>query len=529
MDSQTNQNPDQSNQPSGFYSTGPASSRGSGLKRGKLIKWSLFVLLIVGIIGSTLYGVNELLTVANTEREKLAAAKAANDALPADEKVYFGDGSDISEIADAKEIVSCPSGYAEKGSQCQKTETVTASPAVYNCPSDYKKRGSGNNTTCVKVIGGKVESKAATRSVVCEDGYSLSGNSCTKKETTDMNLSYSCSSGYQVSGTGAATKCTKTSTESGAVRASCPSGYWAQNSGVSTICYYTRAPASVTTYSCPNGGSLSGSTCTTTSQSRVSYTYCSKQTTTNGFGNYSYKYVPAILMMGCATPEKSSTSGGCTGGSMGSRKVGTSYVYYCYYRAGAACPSGYTDGTGSFCVKYTTSSYAATGSTTKNCNAYPDLRLNSSQTECYKTGTVNLYCDSGFAKSGSGSGTTCSRVNIQNASANVSKSCPSGYSQSGDNCERTISKAGDAKYTCSDGYDLSGTNCTKIVGGNELKTDPSVSYKCPSGYKTEGSGSDMKCTKTQTSTVDREKQYVCEDGWVRRQAGDKIDCVLVRS
>lgn len=530
MNPQANQNPEQNNQPSGFYSTGPASSKGSGVKRSKLIKWGLFGILIVGIIGGTLYGANELITVANTEREKLAAAQAANEALPEEDRVYFGDGSDIAEIADAKEIVACPSGFSEKANKCEKSETKTADPAVYSCPSGYQKKGSGDSTTCVKVVGGKVESKAASRSVVCEDGYSLSGNSCTKKETVDVSLAYSCPSGYAVSGVEAATKCTKTSTEGGTVRASCPGGYWAQNSGVNTICYYTRTPTTVTKPTgCPSGGTLSGSTCTITTQSRTGYTYCDSINAryASKYGTFTYKSTG--WGMRCATADRSSSKGMSCPSTMGSRKIGSSYVYYCQLPADRACPSGYTSGTGDYCVKTITSTYGASTSTTKNCDAYPDLRLNSSQTECYKTGTVNLYCDSGFAKSGSGKSTSCSRVNIQNVSANVSKSCESGYSQSGDKCERSISKPGESKYACSDGYNLSGTNCTKIVGGNEVKADPSVAYKCPSGYKTEGSGRDMKCTKSSTSTADKEKQYVCEDGWIKRQAGDKIDCVLVRA
>lgn len=541
MDPQTNQS-NSDNQTTGYYSTGPASSGGSGTDKRKFVGWGIFGFLILAIVGGILYGANELIGVANTEREKLAAAQAANEALPEEKRVYFGDGSDISEIAEAKEITACPDGYTEKGDKCEKTETKTADPAVYRCPSDYKKQGSGNNTTCVKIVGGKVESQPASRAVVCESGWTQSGNSCTKKETVDVELSYSCASGYQVSGVGAATKCTRTSTESGTVRASCTGGYSVSGSGRNATCrLQTDATSSTSNPTCPSGGSrISNTTCRLSMAIQQKPNYACPSTVT---GSYNIAGTAKVVFLGSSQGGsykcqfKKNNTYGCFrqwkradgGTSMGAVPGASSYTSTtCIVNA---VISSYTAGCASTSYRLYAGAciydYAATpGVTTWSC---PDGVTPDGSRKCNYSKAANLYCDSGFAKSGSGSGTSCSRVNIQNASAIVSKSCGAGYTQAGDKCERTNSKAGESKYSCSGDYDLSGTNCIKIIGGSEVKANPSVSYSCPSGYKSSGSGSDTKCTKEEKSTADKQKQYVCEDGWTKRQEGEKIDCVLVKS
>lgn len=177
----------------------------------------MFGLTVLAIIGGSLYGVNHFFGVAAEEREKLALARAANDAAPEDEKVYFGDGTDIAEVASAESIVGCPTGYDDKNGKCEKEETVTVNPASYSCPDGYTKKGDGSSTDCVKIIDGKVETKPATQTQSCTDDYVKSGDVCSKIVKTDLTITYSCQPGLETSGFGAGTKYTKTNTQSGNV------------------------------------------------------------------------------------------------------------------------------------------------------------------------------------------------------------------------------------------------------------------------------------------------------------------------
>lgn len=541
MDPQVNHSPDQQTQgqpnSQGIYSTGPASKEIKRIKPKSLVAWGIFGVLVLGVIGSIIYGANSLLTVANEEREKLAAIQSANEALPEEERVYFGDGSDIVQIADAKEVVGCPSGYTEKGDKCEKTETKTANPANYSCPSDYKKQGGGSSTTCVKIVGGTKESKPATRAVVCDNGYSLSGDKCVGKETATLKVSYSCSSGYQLSGVGAATKCTKTTTQNGAVRADCPKGT-PSGSGADTKCNFTEVQtvdvSTNTTYSCPSGYSQSGKTgpamqCDQSYPAERVFPGCAYDSTAN------LQTVDSGGIRECRYSKKIVTESCPSGWNRGSvvERVGSRTFYRCskivvYAPISYKCVITYKV-SGTSCVR--SANPVVTVST--NCPADYTKQGTGVNTKCQKSEPksvdANLFCDKDYAKKGSGSNTSCVRVHIQNASPNESKYCDGGYSRVGDQCEKTITRDGESRYTCESGYDVSGSSCTRIVGGTEVKTDPSVSYKCPSGYKSEGSGSNMKCSKTEVSTADKLTKYLCEDGWQKRQAGNKFDCVLVES
>jgi conjugal transfer mating pair stabilization protein TraN len=501
------QPPDPNEPPQGYYSVGGGTDRGIRPSREGIFKWikrGMFGLTVLAIIGGSLYGVNHFFGVAEVEREKLALAREANDAAPEDVKVYFGDGSDILEIAPATEIVACPSGYDEKGESCQKTETVTASAAIYSCPSGYTKKGEGTSTTCVKVIGGTTDSKSAIETLSCITGYNRVGDTCAKTETVEATIHYQCPTGYATSGTGAATKCTKTSTQNGTVVISCPSGYSRSGSGCARTVSATLNQSAPTCSS----GTVEGSSCVSYSGLVPSYKY----TCPSGY---------TMLSTGttCRRAAYNNTFAPCVSGDRYA-------LYYCYRDATRTttmvCPANYTRISTERCKRVygpvTISSYYTCSGGVKP-----------SGSSCTYWATPIYSCETGFAKAGSGTSTTCSRINITNVSVTTSTSCPSGYTSADGKCQRTVTVAPQKTLGCSDGYTLTGSKCIRIVGGSEVTAQPTITYKCPSGYASIGSGASMTCEKKETSTTEKTTQYQCEDGWTRRQAGTTFDCVLLRA
>jgi type IV pilus assembly protein PilY1 len=88
---------------------------------------------------------------------------------------------------------SCPSGTTAYNGDCVDTAAATA--ASYTCPSGYTMSGSGSNTVCTTTY-------AATYywgSYRCNRGDTLSGETCTHTISATAN-SYTCQSGYTLSG-----------------------------------------------------------------------------------------------------------------------------------------------------------------------------------------------------------------------------------------------------------------------------------------------------------------------------------------
>ena len=527
----------------GIYSANPHQHGRPHMPAGndvrEWIKRTVFGLAIIALLGGTGYGLNNMFGQIREEQAKLASAKEANDLEPADKKVYFGDGSDILQVAPIKQITACARDFTESPTGgCIKTETKTADPVVHSlCPADYPPKGN----ECVRLVGGTVETKPATLTQSCiGEGFSLSGSMCTKIEKVDPIVTYICTqSGFDPSGSGAGTKCTKTGTQSGNVIASCTPGYWGKGTGATTICYYTKTPSGGTTvFSCPDGSPPSGSSCskqvsvekvTTTTytcpvnvlNSKTSLGYSIRETTCY----FSNKLMPKEAK---CYYQGSSGSNYIVTGSTNLDKTGAVSNTKCWVGgtktvSAPKCPSAYPS-----CIKTTT--YSATSSVSaKNCDAYPGLILNSAKTECYKTGTVTLSCDPGFAKSGSGSGTTCLKIDINNVSATAKSSCPSGGLVKDNKCEKTTTVSPQSSPSCEYGYTPAGTQCSRTVGGTEVKANPAVTRTCPDLFIPIGTGSAIKCEKKETSTAEKQTKLVCDDGWIKRQSGDKFDCVLTKA
>ncbi|HKX41269.1 MAG TPA: RHS repeat-associated core domain-containing protein, partial [Burkholderiaceae bacterium] len=104
---------------------------------------------------------------------------------------------------------------------------------------------------------------------------------------------------------------------------------------------------------------------------------------------------------------------------------------------------------------------------------------------------VSYSCASGWTLSGN----TCSQSTTTTVAATVSGyGCPSGYTLSGSTCSKTTttSSAATATYSCPSGWTLSGTNCTT---NNNSPATPV--YACPSGWTLSGS----TCSGTTSSAA----------------------------
>ncbi|GHU00846.1 hypothetical protein FACS1894186_2360 [Alphaproteobacteria bacterium] len=145
----------------------------------------------------------------------------------------------------------CASGYALNGTLCQKSYAAS-------CPSGYSKSG----TTCSKTYGATGSSYIASYS--CPSGYSLSGSTCSTTTTTTTSAIESESHCLSRVCGGSAPGCERCA--QWAYSYSCPSGYSLSGSTCSATSTSTQAatPNYGTSYSCPSGGSLSDTTCTLT-------------------------------------------------------------------------------------------------------------------------------------------------------------------------------------------------------------------------------------------------------------------------
>lgn len=511
--------------PEGVYSVNGGSNeppvRFSRINRGKLIGITSVVVICLGLIGGALYGVNHIFGIAAVEKEKLAAARQANDELPDEQKVYFGDGSDIEQIAEAKVVIACPYGYEDKGDTCEKTATTTVDAKKYTCPEGYQQAGSGASTTCSKIVGGKQESVPATSSSgACENGYNKVGNKCNKIESIAAQAAYSCNSGFVISGVGAASKCVKTTQESKPLIVSCPAGYTVQGSGASASCLRTYAATSQTSGDvCPSGFSKIGSNCQRAVAANIILTGYTAPTCPSG----SARTQLTSSQWACTkarNPSQANVPACDSGWAYNSGLQNCTKVLNgtANYTASCAHLSGYVR-SGNTCVRTIPAGGGLT--TTYSCPSGGNV----SGTSCVQTASATFTCSSGFARSGS----ACYKVSIDNVSANVAYSCAGGQTLKGDKCERTITVDAKTAYTCESSYTLSGTTCSRTVGGTTVTAQPIVSEGCAEGFTAQGSGNDKKCVKQETSSTEKTLQYQCEEGWTRRQSGDKFDCVLVRS
>lgn len=531
---------------------------------GMRLTFALFGLLLIG-------GVGYLgMSLINTGQQKIASTLEVAWGDP----IYEGNGSDIVEIVKPTSAFVCPDDYTQEGSggtaTCTKTETKTVSPVIYSCPSGYEKSGSGSSVQCSKIVGGTEMSVAATSAYSCASGYTKSGSGastkCTKTETANLTKTYSCQTGYLKTGEGDTLRCVKSDSVEGTVRGSCPSGYVTSGSGVSTTCKQTINASSSTTYDCPASyGNRSGTTC----YSNSSYTAIKTYSCPSGLGYVQTSTIFCVktitgtcrsgyVKVSTACYQVWTPANGICGGA------GVTYYSYSPNRcrstnpAGTegvnppgACPysndtrTGNTlqvtckrDATPNFLCPSGTIAYSGSGSglvCKYKANAISSTSYSCpsgytrSGTTCSRTTTATLSCDSGFAKSETGSATKCLKISMDTKAPIVSTTCPNSFSKSGGKCTKTLTIAGTVAHVCESGYALSGNQCTKIVGGQLETTQPNKTYACPADYDKSGEGANMKCTKVVTDTKKIQSEYVCQDGWFKREVGKSVDCARTAS
>ena len=210
--------------------------------------------------------------------------------------------------ATSKTTYSCPSGYTLSGTKCNKSTTTTdtknaTSKTTYSCPSGYTLSGTkcnkNNSVVSYYKKGDYVKTVYNATSVPSDTNsyfYDMTGSdyvydcssSCAMKwvytykvykaepvyktvtdtKNATSKTTYSCPSGYTLSGTKCNKSVTTTDTKNATSKTtySCPSGYTLSgtkcNKNVTTSSVDTKNATSKTTYSCPSGYTLSGTKCT---------------------------------------------------------------------------------------------------------------------------------------------------------------------------------------------------------------------------------------------------------------------------
>lgn len=562
---------------------------GSGGHFRKWIKLAVVLILSLGIIGAGVYGINYILGLSAQEQDRLAAQIQEREEAEAN-LTYTGDGSDILKIASPTAVQECPAGYEQSGETCVKFEQKTVEAANYSCPSGYETDKSNETVTCFKTQGGTKEYVNATQGYGCPSGYVTSGQGagtvCSKIATSKTEKVYSCASGYVKSGQGEGTNCIKTNEVEGKVLTSCPKNFVKAGSTVAnTTCTETIKAKTVTANSCPSGYTKSGSTCTKAASAKTktscpsgyggpftSGTYkgkCTLRQYTATKANYktactSYgsDYVP--VGDNCVKTYKINTLNNsiktCTQGGIttSSPTAANGWVRTCKITkagkkkvSGYVCPSGtpkWEKVNDQKCTRLLVAAQKV--STTYSCPTAGDTVSGSkctrrvatttsyvctsdykpSGSNCKRTAKFESTCESGFALSTVGNKPVCKKISIEAQRPSVSERCPSGYSHSGDECQKKITTTPTFGYQCQSGYKLEGTRCFHVVGGERVTTQPVVDYKCPKGYDFIGDDDNLKCTAQTNDEITIPTTYKCEEGWVKRfLGGDKFDCVLLRA
>ena len=311
-------------------------------------------------------------------------------------------------------------------------------------------------------------------------------------QTAEPDVSWTCTSGFK-NDTRDETKCVgqKKSTVALTKTYTCPSDYIKYGTGASTTCQKvvgggrTEKRSASTSYSCPKGYTRAGSSCNRKTTKAVTVTYS----------------CPSGYTLSGKTCTKSTT----------------------YYGTVIATCKG--DG-----FKKSGSGTKATCTKTINPNKNGKCKKNFTKKgkKCVRTKTPSFSCPSGYAKSGSGRNTICSRISVSTRSASVKKSCSSGYTRSGDTCVKTTKRAATKKYSCSSGYRLSGSSCYRTIGGTVVTAKPSVkTSNCPSGYKRLSGGE--RCEKTTPEVKAAKRVLSCDDGWeLLKDEVNGAQCVLVK-
>ena len=437
--------------------------------------------------------------------------------------------------ATAKTTYSCASGTLS-GDKCVSTESTNATAKVtYSCAS-----GTLSGSSCV--TSSSINATANT-TYACASG-TLSGTKCTGTETINATAktTYSCSSG-----TLSGSKCKITKSGSYGASASTSYGSWAYagtyyytsagkaytgstsklvydgaisgascgapcgNKGVwYKYSYYTRTTS--TKYSCPNGGTLSGTTCKTSSTSTVNATAKTTYSCPSGYTLNGTKCNRSVSSN--ATPK---TTYSCPSGyTLNGTKCTTSSSTAATAKTTYSCPNGGTLN-GTKCNKSTTTTAAA--KTTYSCpngGTLNGTKCSVSTTDTKVATPKSTYsCPDG----GTLDGTKC--VITISGTPKIIYSCPSGYSLHEKSCSYTYvakEESGTGAYTCPDGGTLNGTTCTITKEADEQKSDSE--YSCPNGGELEGNKCKISIPASGTDTY----VYTCPEGFTASGEGENTVC-----
>ena len=234
------------------------------------------------------------------------------------------------------------------------TTTTTATP-TYSCPSGYTLSG----TTCS-------ETNTATPTYSCPTGYTLSGTTCSETLTQAATPNYSCPSGYTYdSSTG---QCTDTTTQTSpqTPTPTCPSGYSWNGAVCTESTNQTATPTSAQI--CPTGYTLDSSTgqcaktttLTATPTCQSGYTLSGSTCTETSQGQCGANQTSSPGQ--CTETTTTTTSSTCPSGYTFN---GSTCVETTTQTETPTCPTGYTFN-GSTCVELTTSPTAWTTAITDN-------------------------------------------------------------------------------------------------------------------------------------------------------------------
>jgi hypothetical protein len=310
---------------------------------------------------------------------------------------------------------------------------------------------------------------------------------CVKTVAAERSLRYSCPDGY----VGDGPVCTKTVIDeepAEAVRTvSCPAGYSPSLFG----CVRTVPAERSLRYSCPDGYAGNGPTCVKTV---IDEEPAEAVRTVSCPAGYS----PSLFGCVRTVPAERSLRYWCPKGYRGN---GPTCIKTTTVTTGAvpSCPSGYSF-VWTVCAKHITrnrlKSYScpagkrlATFFGTKVCvgrpNSAPAVTYSCPSgftdvgSSCVKTLTqpATLVCPAGYGLSGA----TCSKTTTTTtrSTTRVTYSCPSGR-LSGTNCVLTASAVTTTEHRCRAGWSLNGSTCTKTTTSTTRSTT-TITYSCPSG------------------------------------------------
>ncbi len=430
--------------------------------------------------------------------------------------------------------------------QYEFKQAETHTNTTYSCPEGYAL----NDKTCSKaVISSKIDAtptygedqELVTDALVNDSGdYTVYANPIeTKGETT-----YKCPDGYITSGTGKHITCTKVETIKPNVTTSysCNTGYKSSGNGVNTKCTKTTTSKATAkaTYSCPNGtDKKTGSNATLKCYNKV---YKAKLTT--------YKCPKGYISQGsgaklkCYRKITKDATPKTVANYKGYARKKTKYGSWYYSHNTSSTTPLYSTTTVKYQSTGRTSKYVCSTSScpgvvvTYNYKVYKRsistnfvCRVGTNVNgKCYTYSTIYSCPNSSYDRSGK----ICTAKVYKNKIP-VYK-CPNGYKEEGSGSKLKCYKYSQLKtnkrttYSCANSSaKLNGTTCSLTVN---VKATENKKYSCPTGYTAVGTGENMICKKTTNineEEITEESTYTCPDGYNSIGSGKDMVCSKVVS